>query len=227
MEPLCHPEQAKRIMALCANHPDAVPPSPCDRFLTEFDRALDTIFARPPVSPPPDDTLGAEEKRRVARLLRVDDAGEVAAQALYRGQAFFARRPELAARLQNAGAEEEAHLLGCRSRLRALGGRPSLLGPLWYAGGWLSGAFFALLGDRASLGYIDETERQVARHLSGHLTRLPAADTASRALLERMRAEEEGHAAWARAAGARPLPPPVRRLMTAAARVMTTLAARL
>ncbi len=197
------------------------------RFLTELDHALAAVFAGPPVVPPPDAVLDPDEKRRVGRLLRVDDAGEVAAQALYRGQAFFARRPELAAHLREAGAEEEAHLLGCRSRLAALGARPSVLGPVWYAGGWLSGALFALLGDRTSLGYIDETERRVARHLSDHLRRLPATDTATRALLERMREEEGRHAARARAAGAQPLPPPVRALMGAAARVMTTLAARL
>ena len=198
-----------------------------DRLRHEFDHALATIFARPPVAPPAERGLDAAAKARVARLVRVDDAGEVAAQALYRGQAFFARRPELAAGLHESGAEEEAHLLGCRSRLAALGARPSLLGPVWYAGGWLSGAFFALLGDRTSLGYLEETERRVVRHLEDHLRRLPPEDVATRTLLERMRAEEEGHAHRAHAAGARALPAPLGTLMGMAARVMTTLAARL
>lgn len=207
--------------------PPAMLPSFRARLRDEIDHALATIFARPPVVPPPESDLAPDDRALVTRLLRVDDAGEVAAQALYRGQAFFARDGAVARRLARAGAEEEAHLLGCRSRLAALGGRPSFLGPLWYAGGWLSGALFALLGDRPSLGYVDETERQVARHLEGHLRRLPPADRTTRALLERMRDEEAAHAAWAREAGAAPLPPPVPRLMRAAARVMTTLAARI
>jgi ubiquinone biosynthesis monooxygenase Coq7 len=154
--------------------------------------------------------------------MRVNHAGEVAAQALYHGQAAFAARPEVRTLLEEAAREEADHLAWCEQRLRELGSRPSLLGPLWYAGSFAIGAAAALAGDRASLGFVSETERQVEGHIGSHLERLPAHDARSRAILEAMRSDEIEHGAEARAAGGVELPPPVRAAMRATAKVMTT-----
>jgi ubiquinone biosynthesis monooxygenase Coq7 len=158
--------------------------------------------------------------------MRVNHAGEVAAQALYRGQALVARRPELRAQLLTAAAEEHAHLDWCGQRVRELGGRTSVLNPLWYAGSFAMGVVAGLAGDARSLGFIAETERQVAAHLDRHLERLPAGDARSRAIVQGMRADEARHGADAVAAGGVPLPRPVTTAMALAARVMTTLAHR-
>jgi ubiquinone biosynthesis monooxygenase Coq7 len=154
--------------------------------------------------------------------MRVNHAGEVAAQALYHGQAAFAARPEVRHLLEKAAHEEADHLAWCEQRLRELGSRPSLLGPLWYAGSFAIGAAAALAGDRTSLGFVSETERQVEGHIDSHLARLPAHDARSRAILETMRRDEIEHGAEARAAGGAELPPPVRTAMRATAKVMTT-----
>jgi ubiquinone biosynthesis monooxygenase Coq7 len=166
-------------------------------------------------------TLTEAEKREAAALMRVNHAGEVAAQALYHGQAALARNPATREMLLRAAREEADHLGWCQQRLRELDSRPSLLGPLWYAGSFAIGALAAALGDRISLGFVAETERQVEGHIDSHLERLPAADTRSRAILETMRHDEIAHGEAAISAGGAELPAPARGLMRGTARVMT------
>ncbi len=156
--------------------------------------------------------------------MRVNHVGEVCAQALYSAQALATRDPVLRAHYEAAAHEEMDHLAWTRARLDQLDARASLLNPLWYAGAFGLGLLAGRFGDPVSLGFVVETERQVEHHLDGHLQRLPAADTASRAVLEQMKADEARHAVQAQAAGAAELPRPVRRLMRAAAKVMTTTA---
>jgi len=165
--------------------------------------------------------LTAAQRRESAALMRVNHAGEVAAQALYHGQAFAARSSDTRAWLLKAAAEESEHLAWCAQRLDELRSRRSLLDPFWYAGSFAIGALSGLPGDRTSLGFVVETERQVEAHLNEHLARLPANDARSRAILQTMRAEEAAHGTNARAAGAVHLPWPVRELMRATAKVMT------
>jgi ubiquinone biosynthesis monooxygenase Coq7 len=205
-----------------------------DPFIAAADRALRSLLAPPrstrPMSGGASREIGGDEsttelteaqKRESAALMRVNHAGEVAAQALYHGQAFAARTEGTRTWLLNAAAEESEHLAWCAQRLQELESRKSLLDPLWYAGSFAIGALSALPGDRTSLGFVVETERQVEAHLNEHLARLPANDTRSRAILETMRAEEAAHGSNARAAGAVNLPWPVRQLMRATAKVMT------
>jgi ubiquinone biosynthesis monooxygenase Coq7 len=156
--------------------------------------------------------------------MRVNHAGEIAAQALYHGQALAARSEVTRQILLNAAREESDHLAWCETRLKELDSRPSLLNPLWYGGSFVIGAVAALLGDRTSLGFVVETERQVEGHLDQHLDRLPSGDARSRAILRVMRTDEIGHGAAARSAGASELPAPVRALMRQTARVMTATA---
>jgi len=156
--------------------------------------------------------------------MRVNHAGEVAAQALYHGQALVSRSTATRNMLLKAAREEEDHLAWCETRLKELGSRPSLLNPLWYCGSFVIGAVAAATGDRTSLGFVVETERQVEGHLDEHLARLPSGDARSRAILNVMRTDEIGHGAAAKSAGASELPAPVRVLMRHAARVMTTAA---
>ena len=153
--------------------------------------------------------------------MRVNHAGEVAAQALYRGQALVARNPELREQLLDAAREERAHLDWCEQRLAELGDRPSRLQPLWFAGSFAMGAVAGALGDRWNLGFVEETERQVVEHLDGHLERLPAQDERSRAVVHAMRADEARHGEAARRAGARALPRIAREAMRRVARLMT------
>jgi ubiquinone biosynthesis monooxygenase Coq7 len=153
--------------------------------------------------------------------MRVNHAGEVAAQALYHGQALMARSDATREMLLRAAREESDHLAWCETRLKELDSRPSLLNPLWYAGSFAIGALAALMGDRASLGFVVETERQVEGHLDEHLGRLPAGDARSRAILETMRTDEIAHGTSARAAGGAELPRPVRQLMRRTASIMT------
>ena len=164
--------------------------------------------------------LDEAQRRHVAGLMRVNHAGEVAAQALYHGQAMVARSNGLRDHLLHAAAEEKAHLDWCASRLYELGEQPSRLAPFWYAGSFAIGAAAGLSGDRTSLGFVEETERQVVDHLDEHLGKLPAEDQRSRAILETMRADEARHGREAQAAGAGPLPAAVRGLMAMTARVM-------
>jgi 3-demethoxyubiquinol 3-hydroxylase len=210
-----------------------------DTLISAADRALRALLAPPaqgrPVPPIPvtrdgtrsDAELSQDEKRESAALMRVNHAGEVAAQALYHAQALFARDAEIREFMLKAAREETDHLAWCETRLKELGARPSLLNPLWYAGSFGIGALAALIGDKASLGFVAETERQVEGHLTSHLERLPADDARSRAIVEAMRSDEAGHGQQAQSAGAAPLPGPVRELMRRTARLMTHTAYRL
>lgn len=201
-----------------------------DRFLGAMDQALRTLFARPrgtrpcPVVPAEATHLGEQERHHAAALMRVNHVGEVCAQALYTAQAAITRDPALQAHLLEAAREETDHLAWTQQRLDALGARPSLLNPLWFAGAFALGLVAAKVSDRASLGFVAETENQVAAHLQSHLARLPAQDLPSRAVVARMKDDEERHAAQARASGALELPPPARAAMKVAAKVMTTTA---
>jgi len=168
--------------------------------------------------------LSEAEKRSAAALMRVNHAGEIAAQALYHGQAFVARSEPTRKLLLKAAHEETDHLAWCETRLKELDSRPSLLNPLWYAGSFAIGAFAGLLGDRMSLGFVVETERQVEGHLDEHLARLPPEDARSRAILQVMRTDEIAHGISAKAAGGEELPSPIRALMRSTARLMTSTA---
>ncbi len=202
-----------------------------DRLLSTFDQALRTLFARPAgsranpaVAETQQTPLSDSDKRKAGALMRVNHVGEVCAQALYSAQALATRDPVLRAHHEAAAREEVDHLAWTRTRLDQLDARASLLNPVWYAGAFGLGLLAGRLGDPVSLGFVVETERQVEHHLAGHLERLPAADMASRAVLEQMMSDEARHAAQAQAAGAAKLPRPVRQLMRAAAKVMTTTA---
>ena len=170
--------------------------------------------------------LSGDERRRAAACMRINHAGEVAAQGLYLGQALTARSAATRAHMRGAAAAEAEHLRWCERRLAELGARASRLTPLWYAGAVALGAAAGAAGDRRSLGFVAEAERQVEAHLESHLARLPAADARSRRIVERMRADEARHRRDALAAGGCPPPPPVPGLMAALARVMTGTAGR-
>jgi 3-demethoxyubiquinol 3-hydroxylase len=173
-----------------------------------------------------DDALTPEERRTSGALMRVNHVGEVCAQALYAAQALATRDPALARHFDTAARDETDHLAWTRQRLAELGDRPSLLNPLWYAGAFAIGLVAGRLGDRVSLGFVVETERQVEAHLESHLDRLPAADHSSRAIVEQMKDDEARHALDAERAGAVPLPAPARWAMRLVAKVMTTTAHR-
>lgn len=200
-----------------------------DPLITAADRALRAISgsaqaSRPNPAADLETHLSDTERRTAAALMRVNHAGEIAAQALYHGQSLAARGSATRDWLLAAAREESDHLAWCEERLRELGSHPSRLNPLWYAGSFAIGAVAAAFGDRASYGFVVETERQVEGHLEEHLTRLPAGDERSRAILGAMRADEARHGARARDAGAAHLPGPVRALMRQTARVMTRTA---
>ncbi len=204
-----------------------------DRLIGELDTAL-RVVAGPARGATPNPAEGLREpelstgeRRQSAALMRVNHAGEIAAQALYRGQAAVARDPVQRDALLQAGQEEYEHLAWCETRVRQLGGRTSLLAPAWYAGSFVIGALAGIAGDRISLGFLAETERQVSDHLGNHLQRLPPADTPSRQIVAAMQDDEIAHGEQARARGGAELPAPVRGLMRAIARVMTTLAQRI
>jgi ubiquinone biosynthesis monooxygenase Coq7 len=200
-----------------------------DRLLTAADGALRALLAparaaRPTPLPAPGTAsaeLSPEERREAAGLMRVNHAGEVAAQALYHGQALAARNPRVRQELLAAGREETDHLAWTQGRLAELEARRSLLDPLWYAGSFAIGVAAGLAGDRTSLGFIEETERQVEGHLDDHLQRLPEGDARSRAIVRQMRDDEIAHGRRANELGAAALPLPVRRLMQLTARLMT------
>ena len=201
--------------------------SAVDRLLIRLQNAVGAVTppavpARPnPASEFEDAELSAAERRHVAGLMRVNHAGEVAAQALYQGHALVARSDEIRQHMLAAAAEERSHLVWCEERLKELGEGPSKLDPLWYAGSFAIGALAGLAGDRWSLGFVEETEKQVSEHLSGHLEKLPEDDARSRAIVEQMRDDEDRHGREAAEAGAARLPRPVQGLMRAVARVMT------
>ena len=201
-----------------------------DSLLIAADGALRTLFAQPRarrVSPadqaqPVDMT--AQDRALAGALMRVNHVGEVCAQALYAAQALSTRDAQLRQQFEQAGQEEADHLAWTHQRLTELGARPSLLNPLWYAGSFGLGLVAGRLGDAVSLGFLKETERQVEAHLAEHMDRLPAADAPSRAIVAQMKADEARHASEAVQAGARDLPAPVKALMKASAKVMTTTA---
>lgn len=170
--------------------------------------------------------LSAHDAREAGALMRVNHVGEICAQALYQSQALFSHSDELRLHFEQAAEEELDHLAWTAARVAELGTHTSRLAPLWWAGAFAWGSAAGLAGDRWSLGFVVETERQVEAHLASHLDRLPAADTASRAIVDQMKREEAAHAEAALAAGARQLPTPIQGLMRAAAKVMTTVAHR-
>lgn len=205
-----------------------------DRALVEFERALETIFVAAPIasqaSPAgttPEAELDDAARKHAAGLMRVNHVGEVCAQALYFGQAAVARSDGMREQMLDAAAEETDHLAWCGERLEELGSRPSLLNPLWYAGAYAIGVGAGLIGDRLSLGFVVETERQVEAHLGEHLQTLPTGDERSRAIVRRMKDDEARHADLAMAAGAQALPAPVPSLMRVASRIMKTIAYRI
>jgi len=203
-----------------------------DRLIGEFDRALRAVAGvvdstrASPAQAIGEASLEERQKAHAAALMRVNHVGEICAQALYQGQALTARDPAARAALEKAAREEEDHLAWSAERIRELGGRPSLLNPLWYAGSFAMGAAAGALGDKWNLAFLAETERQVEEHLAGHLEALPTEDLRTRAVVEAMRADEARHRASALQLGAADLPRPVKRAMRLASRVMTTVAYR-
>jgi len=231
---------AMNTAAAASAAPSAIRHDGLDRLILSLDTALRTAFgehvaARPCPRPAADEAaaasgdaaLSAEDKRLSAALMRVNHVGEVCAQALYASQAWGTSDPLLKAQFLAAAREEVDHLAWTEQRLKELGGRTSLLNPLWYAGSFAIGLIAARAGDRHSLGFVVETERQVEAHLNQHMDRLPQADQASRAIVAQMRDDEVAHAAAAEQAGGAPLPAPVRGLMKLAAKVMTATAHRI
>jgi len=207
--------------------------SPLDRWLIAAqelmagpERVADGPVAPTPALRLPDTTMADDDRQHAAGLMRVNHAGEVAAQALYRGQAAVARDPALREHLLHAAEEERAHLHWCADRIDELGEKPSRLEPLWYAGSFAIGAAAGLVGDRISLGFVAETERQVSEHLSDHLRMLPREDERSRAIVAQMHADEQRHGADATQLGGIRLPKPVRGLMATVAFGMKRLAYR-
>ncbi|MDP1567059.1 MAG: 2-polyprenyl-3-methyl-6-methoxy-1,4-benzoquinone monooxygenase [Polaromonas sp.] len=201
-----------------------------DTLLNAADSALRTLFARPhasrhcPTVAAQAMELTGAEKALAGALMRVNHVGEVCAQALYASQALSTQDPVLRQHFLEASKEEGDHLAWTRERLDELGARPSLLNPLWYAGAFGLGLLAGRLGDKVSLGFVMETERQVESHLATHLERLPQGDHASRAIVAQMKDDEARHAQEAQGAGGSELPAPVKALMRASARVMTTTA---
>jgi ubiquinone biosynthesis monooxygenase Coq7 len=204
-----------------------------DQAIIEFDKALRTVLAparsvRPvPGEGIPDAEMSEAERAHAAALMRVNHVGEVCAQALYQGQSIMSRDPAIRDTLRQASQEETEHLAWTERRIAELGGRKSLLNPVWYGGALAIGMLAGRFGDRWNLGFLAETERQVEQHLKGHLDTLPAADQRSRAIVEQMKIDEADHADMAVRLGAHELPAPAKGLMKLAARVMTSLSYRL
>jgi 3-demethoxyubiquinol 3-hydroxylase len=206
---------------------------PADPLILGLNQALRAVFGyRQPQQISPAKHLGAktdltpQEMKHAAGLMRVNHVGEVCAQALYNAQAAATADPHLRQHFLHAAIEEGDHLAWTRQRVEELGGHTSWLNPLWYGGAFAFGLLAGRFGDPASLGFVVETERQVEAHLDGHLNELPPNDTASRAIVAQMKADEVEHAKQAMAKGAAELPQPVKHLMKAAAKVMTTVAYR-
>ena len=204
-----------------------------DRLLIEADKALTTSLAEAPPAQranpgggEPEPELDDASRRHAAGLMRINHAGEVCAQALYRGQAAVAREAATRASLLQAAVEEGDHLAWCAERLGELDSRPSLLNPVWYAGSYAIGVAAGLYGDGYNLGFVVETERQVEAHLGEHLDTLPDGDARSRAIVRQMQQDEAEHGQAAQEAGARPLPEPIPALMTLASKLMKAVAYR-
>ena len=215
--------------------------SPIDRFISEFDIALRAIagganYKRPIPSInvnidlndkqalTSDLNMSANERAHAAGLMRVNHVGEVCAQALYQSQKVFAKDPKTRALLDEAASEEMDHMAWCEERLKELDSRPSLLNPIWYLGSIGMGLLAGLAGDRWSLGFLAETEKQVEQHLDDHLEKLPDGDLRSRAIVRQMRADEIEHGASAMSAGGQELPPSIKTGMAGISKIMTTTA---
>lgn len=205
-----------------------------DRFLIEFQHGLSTCHVRPPAHQRPyparnfeDENLDNNEKKHVAGLMRVNNAGEVAAQGLYRGQAVTARDARVRDSMAFAAEEENEHLDWCQRRLSELNAERSKLDGLWYWGSFTIGALAGFAGDKWSLGFVEETEKQVCRHLDSHLQKLPEQDQRSRVILQTMKEDEHRHAVNAHEAGAAELPRPLKKAMQLVAKVMTKSAYRI
>jgi ubiquinone biosynthesis monooxygenase Coq7 len=201
-----------------------------DRLITEFDKALRTVFAAAPTararpgSELPEADLSEAEKRHAAALMRINHCGEICAQALYQGQALTSRNEATRQAMEHAAWQETEHLNWTEKRIEELGGRKSLLNPLWYAGSLAIGVTAGVLGDDWNLGFLEETERQVEGHLDSHLASLPAADVRSREIVGQMKVDEVQHAETAAALGARQLPLSVKVAMKVMSKVMTSTA---
>lgn len=207
---------------------------PLDALFGEVDRALRVLTGaatasrpNPARTPDPKPALTEQEKRHAAGLMRVNHVGEVCAQALYRGQAVVCRDKPARALFLEAAAEEVDHLVWCSQRIQELGSHPSLLNPLWYAGSFTLGMAAGYAGVSRNLGFMAETERQVEEHLDSHLQKLPKTDQRSREIVSQMKDDEVKHRTSAEAAGGVALPAPVRGLMRAMSKVMTTTAYRI
>lgn len=202
-----------------------------DRILTEVDQSLRVVYATAPTTERPNPATGVtataplsdHERDLLIRLMRINHTGEVSAQGLYRGQALTANRPDIKAQMDRAAMEENDHLNWTEKRLKELGGRKSLLNPLFYWGSFAIGATAGKIGDKWSLGFVKETEDQVIKHLEDHISRLPAHALADMAILQKMKEDEAHHGAVAMQAGGAKLPLPVRKLlMPLLSKVMTT-----
>lgn len=211
------------------------PPLFLDQVIESLDNGLRSVFAKPKAtrsSPAADlcsdpiSELPYQKENSIA-LMRVNHVGEVCAQALYQGQALTSRSEEVKLKMQEAADEEIDHLNWCQERIEDMGGHTSYLNPIWYAGSFAIGVSAGLAGDKWSLGFLAETERQVVKHLESHLERLPEEDTVSRAVVKQMAIDEAKHAEMAEQNGAAELPLAVKALMTLSARVMTTLSERI
>lgn len=202
-----------------------------ENLINECDIALKTLSFkksgtdRPYPSDKNTSSLTKEEKNLSAELMRVNLAGEVAAQALYRGQAMVCKDKEVKAHLIRAGEEETDHLIWCKKRLGDLDGRPSILNPIWYAGSFAIGAFFGSMGEKTSLGFVEETEKQVVKHLERHLDRVSKNDEETIDILKTMRADEDEHAQEAHENGSESLSGPTKKIMSVTAKVMTSSSA--
>jgi ubiquinone biosynthesis monooxygenase Coq7 len=208
--------------------------TPADRLLLNVDQALRTLFGRPqttlrpnPAHDAPEVELDDKARDHTARLMRINHTGEVCAQGLYQGQAVTARDPAVRDSMEHSAAEENDHLDWCEQRVEELGGRLSLLNPAFYAGSFAIGALAGIAGDRWSLGFVAETERQVESHLDHHLDEVSAEDRRTRAILEQMKADEIEHGRKAMDHGGAELPGPIKGLMRLTAKVMTTAVYRL
>lgn len=202
-----------------------------DNFINECDIALKTLSYKKngtgrsyPVNQT-NSNLSKEEKRLSAQLMRVNLAGEVAAQALYRGQAMVCKNTDIKNHLVQAGEEETDHLIWCKKRLEELNGKPSILNPVWYAGSFAIGAVFGSFGEKTSLGFVEETEKQVVKHLEKHLNRVSKNDTDTIEILKTMRADEDMHAQEAIESGSESLSEPTKKMMSFTAKVMTSSSA--
>jgi ubiquinone biosynthesis monooxygenase Coq7 len=205
--------------------------TPIDRFIVEFDTALRSVVGGANAQKPTpgsesgaNSALDSEQRKHAAGLMRINHVGEVCAQALYQSQKLVARNSEIKEMLDRSGQEEMDHLAWCQTRLKELGSHTSYLNPFWYAGSFAIGLAAGLAGDKWSLGFVAETEKQVESHLESHLKKLPEEDHRSRAIVDQMRMDEIEHGQAALHAGGANLPEPIQKIMQAMSKVMTATA---